>query len=260
MSESQGLATVRYAVRRDADAWELPEVPVPESYEHDQLSERLVALLKAWRERTQLDALVTRNLAVRWVPQNAKVGVDPDVALVVPAPPLDEGLSSLCLWLPGHAAPRLAIEVVSKRHPYKDYRDIHEKYAASGIGELWILDPLGHGPKALGGPVPIQQWIRCDEAFDRVHFGSGPVYSEAIDAWLWSNPVRISDDRDGMNPWLTVSEMERAAKDAALAREDAERREKEVALEREETQRARAVAAEARIAELERRLGSKGGG
>ncbi|MEZ4221821.1 MAG: Uma2 family endonuclease [Polyangiaceae bacterium] len=240
MSESQGLAAVRYAVRRDADAWELPEVPVPESHEHDLLSERLVALLKAWTERTSLDALVTRNLALRWVAENPRVGIDPDVALIVPAPPVEEGLSSLCLWMPSHVAPRLAIEVVSKHHPYKDYRDIHEKYAASGTSELWILDPSGYGPKALGGPVPIQQWVRRDGVLERMHFGAGPVYSEAIDAWLWSDPVRISDDREGTRAWLTGREMERAAKEAALeqARQD----------------RAGREAAEARVAELERQL------
>ncbi|MEZ4226780.1 MAG: Uma2 family endonuclease [Polyangiaceae bacterium] len=233
MTESAGFATVSYTVRRDADAWVLPEVPVPESHEHDLLLEYLVALLKAWTARTSLDAVVARNLALRWSEPNPKVGIDPDVALITPAPPRTEPLTSLRLWKPGHVPPRLAIEVVSKAHPYKDYRDIHEKYAASGVEELWILDPERHGPSTMGGPVAIQQWVRRDGVLERTHFGDGPVFSDAIDAWLWADPVRISEDREATRPWLTQSETEHAEKEA-------ERAEKEAAL--------------ARVRELEREL------
>ncbi|MEZ4219618.1 MAG: Uma2 family endonuclease [Polyangiaceae bacterium] len=203
------------------------------------------------------------------------MGIDPDVALIVPAPPKDEPLPSLCTWKPGHAVPRLAIEVVSKHHPYKDYRDLHERYGASGVGELWVLDPEGHGPKSLGGPVPIQQWVRRDRTFERVHFGAGPVYSEAISAWLWADPIRITDDADGKRVWMTVTEAERAAKEEALAAKEAERVAKEAALAEKEAERvakeaervakeaalaaseaavAKRDAAEARAAEMEREL------
>ncbi len=243
MSEARAVVALRYAVRPVADAWVLPEIPVPESHAHDLLLAHLVALLRAWVQRTSLDAIVARNLALRWYEDDPRVGIDPDVALITPAPPDPEQLSSLCLWKPGHVAPRLAIEVVSKGHPYKDYRDIHEKYAASGVGELWVLDPELCGPTALGGPVPIQQWVRREGALERMHFGSGAFFSEAIDAWLWAGPIRITDDRDGAKLWLTGEESERAAKEAERAAKDAERAAKE--------------AAEARVAELEQRLAGK---
>ncbi|MEZ4219620.1 MAG: Uma2 family endonuclease [Polyangiaceae bacterium] len=247
MSDSSAWVDVRYRVQPSADAWILPEVPVPESREHNQSSRHLVALLEAWVARTGLDAIVGQNLALRWAEWNPRMGIDPDVALIVPAPPKDEPLPSLCTWKPGHAVPRLAIEVVSKHHPYKDYRDLHERYGASGVGELWVLDPEGHGPKSLGGPVPIQQWVRRDRTFERVHFGAGPIYSEAISAWLWADPIRITDDADGKRVWMTVTEAERAAKEEALAAKEAERAAKEAAL-------ADLDAAHARLAQLEREL------
>ncbi len=281
MSDSEAIVALRYAVRPVAEAWVLPEIPVPESHPHDLLLRYLVALLEAWARRTSLDAIVARNLALRWYEDNPRVGIDPDVALITPAPPEPLALSSLCTWKPGHVAPRLAIEVVSENHPYKDYRDVHEKYAASGVAELWVLDPLLCGPTALGGPVPIQQWMRRDGAMERMHFGSGPFFSEAIDAWLWADPIRITDDAAGAEQWLTGEEAERAAKEAERAAKDSERAQKEAeraqkeaalaqketalaqkeaALAQKEAERARREAAEARVAELERRLASRNRG
>ncbi|MEZ4219637.1 MAG: Uma2 family endonuclease [Polyangiaceae bacterium] len=255
MSDSSAWVDVRYRVRPSADAWILPEVPVPESRPHDKLLSHLVALLEAWVARTELDAIAGRNLAVRWVEANPKIGIDPDVALITPAPPQAQELQSLCTWKPGHVVPRLAIEVVSKHHPYKDYRDLHERYGASGVGELWVLDPEGHGPKSLGGPVPIQQWVRRERIFERVHFGAGPIYSEVIGAWLWADPIRITDDGDGKRVWLTATETERlekeaerAAKEAERAAKEAERVAKEAALADKEAER---VAKEAALADKE---------
>lgn len=229
MTDSPQLVAIHYSMRSVADAWALPEVPVPESHAHDLLVRYLTALLEAWVRRTSLDAVVTCNLALRWSEGKPSVGIDPDVMLVTPAPPDPVHLSSLCTWKPGHVPPRLAIEVVSKNHPYKDYRELHERYAASGVGELWVLDPELHGPTALGGPVPIQQWMRRENGFQRMHFGDGPIYSESVDAWLWADPIRLTEDAGGTRPWLTGEEAERSAREAA----------------------------EARIAELERQLAAK---
>ncbi|MEZ4222641.1 MAG: Uma2 family endonuclease [Polyangiaceae bacterium] len=261
MSDSSAWVDVRYRVQPSADAWILPEVPVPESRPHDKLSRHLADVFEAWVARTGLDAIVGHNLAVRWVKANPKIGIDPDVALITPAPPQEHQLQSLCTWKAGHAVPRLAIEVVSKHHPYKDYRDLHERYGASGVGELWVLDPEGHGPTSLGGPVPIQQWVRRDRVFERTHFGAGPIFSEAIGAWLWSDPLRITDDEDGSDVWLTAEQAALAAEQAALAAEQAALTAKQAALVEREAERAakeealaQRDAAEARAAELERKL------
>ncbi|MBK8998111.1 MAG: Uma2 family endonuclease [Myxococcales bacterium] len=231
-------------------AWVLPEVPVPESQPHDRMLDYLKALLLAWVARTSRNAVVARNLAVRWLKRHPQVGIDPDLCVLEPAPPRAAELESLCTWRPGHSTPRLCVEVVSRNHPYKDYGEVHERYAACGVEELWVLDPRRLGPKKLGGPVPVQIWRREPTgAFVRVHHGAGPARSEVLDAWVHSQgaTVRIADDEAGLSPWLTQEEAERAAKDAALA-------DKEAALAAQQAERAEKEAERARRIALERQL------
>ncbi len=257
---------------RALETWVLPEVPVPESQPHDRMLDHLKALLFAWVARTSRSAMVARNLAVRWLEKHPQVGIDPDLCLVEPAPPRAEELESLCLWRRGHRAPRLCIEVVSRNHPYKDYGEVHERYAACGVEELWVLDPRRLGPKKLGGPAPLQIWRREPTGvFVRVHHGGGPARSEVLDAWV--HPVsgasmRIADDKAGLSMWLTQEEAERAEKEAALAAREAERVQKEAALAAQEAERAEKEAERAekeaeraqrlelerRVKELERRF------
>ena len=179
-----GAVTVRYDVPVVTDAWILPEVPVPESVLHREIVELVAALLAAWAARTGRSAFVARNLAFRWDERHPKIGVDPDVCLIEPAPPEPEQLTSLLLWGAGHHAPRLAIEVVSSNHPYKDYDVVPEKYAASGVGELWVFDPQLVGPRRRGGPQRLQLWTRsADTSFVRSYAGDGPMSSPALSAW-----------------------------------------------------------------------------
>ena len=97
--------------------WTLPEEPVPESVLHASVVDVLQLVLLRWIAATGLDALVATNLAVRWDARAPRTGLDPDLCLVVPRPPDAEALDSLRTWLPGHRAPALAVEVVSKNHP-----------------------------------------------------------------------------------------------------------------------------------------------
>jgi hypothetical protein len=105
--------------------------------------------------------------------------------------------------------PRLCFEVVSENHPYKDYAEVPERYAAMGTRELVVFDPLLAGPVALGGPVPLQLWRRTDAStFERVYFGEGPAFSEELGAWLKPDGLRLrfSDEREGTRPWPTALE------------------------------------------------------
>jgi hypothetical protein len=156
---------------------------------------------------------------------------------------------SLRLWLPGHHAPKLAIEVVSPSHPTKDYIKAPEKYAASGTAELWILDPRLEGPRRTGGPYRIQVWRRlADAAFAQIYAGDGPAWSEAVQGWIHSLPdrawVALASDEAGLDRWLTGEEAERAAREAAQREAQAERGARE--------------ACDRRIRELEELLRRKG--
>ncbi len=48
--------------------------------------------------------------------------------------------SSLRTWHEDEPPPIVAVEVVSENTPRKDYVVVPEKYAASGVGELWIKE------------------------------------------------------------------------------------------------------------------------
>jgi Uma2 family endonuclease len=243
--EHDGLA-IRYPVPRWSPSWAVPEIPVPESRLHDQAIEYLRALLLAWIERSKSQADVLRNIGIRWVRSEPRAGFDPDLCLIDPAPDPDEELASLRLWEAGIAVPRLAIEIVSPGHPYKDYIDTPERAAACGIGELWVYDPLLAGPRQHGGPYLLQVWRREQRSFERVHAGDGPAYSRELYAWL--HPVasrraadarlRISDDAGGELPWPTL--LDQRDQQAERQQKEAERR---------------AEAAERELLELRKKLG-----
>jgi hypothetical protein len=166
-----------------------------------------------------------RNLAVRWDEHEPRVGVDPDVSVFSPPPPRESGsdLRSVRTWLPGHAPPLLAVEVVSTTNPNKDYTIAPDKYAASGTRELWIFDPLLAGPASHGGPFRLQLWQRNERgAFVRAYAGGGPFSSDVAGAYVVAVDeglkVRLADDAEGRALWPTQEEHERAEKEAAQAR------------------------------------------
>ncbi|MBS2016485.1 MAG: Uma2 family endonuclease [Deltaproteobacteria bacterium] len=230
---------VHYTVPRGRSGWELSEELMPESVIHDEAVELLKAILAAWAARAGT-AFVARNLAVRWDEELLQIGIDPDVAVFAPPPPDARALRSVRTWLPGHAAPVLAIEVVSETNPHKDYSVGPDKYAASGTGELWIFDPLLAGPASWGGPHRLQIWHRQNERdFVRVYAGEGPARSPTLGAYVVptdeGRKLRIASDDSATEFWLTPEEAERTAKEA-------ERTAKEAAL--------------ARLAELEAAIAS----
>jgi Uma2 family endonuclease len=254
-------------------SWDLDETPVPESTLHDQALALMALLLAAWAQRGGRAARVARNLALRWYEARDKVGLDPDLAFYEPAPPGADNLGSVCTWLPGHAAPKVALEVVSAGHPTKDYVEAPRKYAASGTGEVWVFDPLLAGPSQWGGPHRLQVWTRARRGeLERVYAGPGPVRSPYLKAWLVvtdeGTRLRLSDDWAGTRLWPTAEEAERAAKEAERAAKEcalaaaeaeraakeAERAEKERALAAEQSERAAKEEALARLARLEAEL------
>lgn len=228
--------TVRYAVPRLPEGWELPEETMPESVLHDEAVALLKAVLTFWAARSA-STLVVRNLAVRWDEHHPNVGVDPDISVLSPVPPEGKGLRSLRTWEEGHLAPLVAVEVVSETNPRKDYIIAPDKYAASGTRELWVFDPLLSGPSSHGGPFRLQVWQRDEQnQFTRVYAGEGPAYSEALQAHIVvtddARKIRIAENAEATRFWLTAEEAERAAKEAERAAKEAERAAKEAALAR----------------------------
>jgi hypothetical protein len=253
MSEPPVAAiSVRYAVR-PRDAWVLPEGPVAESTTHDAAVTRLSLILQAWVREQGGSARIARNLAVRWTQNAPKVGVDPDVCVIRPAPP-ESHLRSLRTWEPGHTVPTVCFEIVSESHPYKDYSSIQDRYASMGTPELVVFDPLLAGPAVLGGPVPLQLWRRDPVGIlERLHFGGGPAFCMALGAWLHpcGKTLEIANDQEGRSRWLTGEERECAEKERERAEKERERAEKE-------RERVTRQGLERRVAELEEKVSKSG--
>ncbi len=209
-----------FVVEEPPHRWRLEDEDVPETPLHDIIIEVLKLVLRHWVESSGRSALVSSNLGCRWDPSDARVGTDPDVVLIEPAPPEGERLETLRVWETDHHPPRLAVEVVSPSHPDKDYLEAPLRSARLGVRELWVFDPLLVGPATTGGPHRLQVW-RLDPAtgvMARIHAGDGPAYSPELDAWAvltqGNERLRIAVDRDGTTLWPTAAE-------AALRRAEA---------------------------------------
>jgi Uma2 family endonuclease len=267
----EGGALVQHHVPGFSDRWLVTEEPVPEGAWHYAALELLRAVLELWVRRTARDAAVFRNLAIRVRKDDPRVGFDPDLTLVVPAPPDAAELSSLRVWEPGHAVPTLVVEVASPGHPNKDYTETPDQCAALGVRELVVFDPLLVGPKALGQAQRLHVWRRSDTGvFQRADSGDGPFASETLGAFLVviddGRSLRIADDAAGARLWPTEAEAERAgreaeraATEAARAETEAARAETEAARAKTETQRQLRERAEARVRELEAELAKRDG-
>jgi Uma2 family endonuclease len=168
------------------DGWVLAEEDMPESNLHRDIVDLLRLILLAFVVRSGRDALVAANLACQWNVVKRSLGVDPDIALIEPAPPEGAQVKSLLTWRAGHVPPRFAIEVVSETNPAKDYVDAPAKFARLGTRELVIFDPTLIGPRVRGGPHALQVWRRDEQRgrMTRVYAGEGPAFSEELAAWL----------------------------------------------------------------------------
>ncbi len=242
---------------------------MPENTLHHCAIALLELILLAWARRLGLDALVAVNLACRWNKTDARIGVDPDLLLTIPHPPFPDGrksLKQLRLWEPGHNPPRITLEVVSESTAEKDYNEAPWAHAQAGVRELWIFDPELHGPVRDNGPFLLQVWQRQENGtMKRTHAGSGPAWSEEMQAWLLvtdqGTRLRLADDRFGQNRWLTEAEA-RTREVEIKTREVVEAREREAA-EKQAREAAEAVLEEqvqaretmaAEVRELRRRL------
>jgi len=229
----------------DDGRWVLEAENTPETPLHQRIVDLLVAIFMGWIERSSRDAMTGSNPALRWNEAKPSTGVDPDVYLIEPAPPKGELETSFCLWKPGQHPPRVAVEVVSEETARKDYEDGPARYAVSGTRELWVFDPLRHGPRDGGGPWVLQVWRRVrGKQFKKVYAGDGPAFSRELGAWVVVTDeglrLRVADDQAGTKLWLTGEE------EARRAEEEARRAE-------EEARRARA-AAEREVARLQAEL------
>jgi Uma2 family endonuclease len=178
------------------------------------------------REQPPQNTLIGADAFFAWMENEPNVRVSPDLYLLddPPPPPLPKMWQT---WLPGHRAPRFALEIVSNDWE-KDYLDNPDKYALLGTAEYVIFDPdaiTGVAPKRHER-VPFQVYRRePDGRFVCTYRGAGPVYSVELGAWLVAEHrgqvvrVRLARDAEGKDIVPTTAEARDAA-DRKLAAAD----------------------------------------
>jgi Uma2 family endonuclease len=248
--------------RIDWSQWYLTdEDDMGESGEQEQIIWELKQILTQLKDERRWHHLhIGSDQFFAWVEAEPLVRVSPDVYLLdeVPEPPLP---ASFQTWLPGHEAPRLALEIVSDDSWAKDYRDNPLKYAQLGVKELIIFDPeAASGKTKVKGRVALQVFrLEADGSFERAESGNGPVKSRELEAFFVVRQVgaasrlAISRDPEGTDLVPTIEEA-RASERAAKERErKAKERERAARIEAERMQaleRKAKLEAEQRIAEL----------
>jgi len=236
-----------FEVEEQPERWLLEEETMPESTTHDQCLILLQDVLQQHAHAAGRDALVARNLACRWDPNDARVGVDPDLCLIEPAPPQVEFLEQLHIWKRGHSVPRLGVEVVSRTTANKDYFDAPARYTRLGVRELWVFDPFKAGPEDTGGPFVLQVWRLEGGHMRRIHAGPSPAFSPEVGAWLVVTDgglrLRLADDEQGKVLWPTAAEAKEAARQQeAQARQLAEAETKVEQAARQQAEQAQQIA------------------
>jgi Uma2 family endonuclease len=89
-------------------------------------------------------------------------------------------------------APDLIIEIVSPDSPSRDWREKYADYAAAGVPEYWILDPLSENVEA-SQLDEHKQYQRIVEIDGKIHSVVVPGWY-LRPAWLWQQPRPIVFD------------------------------------------------------------------
>ncbi len=198
---------------------------VSQDADHQEHEFLMQSTLLAWKKRTGQDhLLVGCELACRWDPAAPRVGVDPDV-YVTERPPTDPigTISSLRTWKEGHHPPMLAIEIVSKTRPKKDYRYSPQKHDLLGTFELWVFDPRLLGYTEEQPPVLLQVFQReTNDHLVQKCAGAGPFRSDALEAWVMviEGQLVIANDPEGQDRWPTLEQEAQRRADVANKRAD----------------------------------------
>jgi Uma2 family endonuclease len=204
---------------------------MPETSIHLRLRTALFLILE---RELRGRAFVGSDQFVYWDPTNPRACLAPDVLVRIGGPL--ELLPSFKVWL--HGAPHLAVEIVSPADSRdRDWQDKLERYRRAGIGEIVRFDP-----DDAADPLRLWDFLEGDlverDRSDPAAFrcdALGAYWVLVSDAILGPMP-RLARHPSGLELWPTPEEAEQAS------------------VKRE---RAAKEAALARVAELERKLGSR---
>lgn len=174
-------------VEYDDEGYPGPDSNVPESTKHAETSAYTFNSLRAvFRDRP--DDLIAHDLMLLFEEGNPRATLAPDlmVALGVGNEPRD----SYKTWKEGKV-PDLVIEVVSRSTWRKDVSVKPPLYAALGIAEFWLFDPLN--PRLAGFELSGGEYRELAELPE----GGSRSRVLALDMLVMDGELRCRDPRDG---------------------------------------------------------------
>jgi Uma2 family endonuclease len=245
MSETPESYPQRPGRPADLSEWEIDAEQVAENPLQREIVNVLVSSLKELiAARGWKNVQVLCNTFFAWLPERPMVRVSPDVYLLDAPPKRLPGMWQT--WKPENRPPFWALEILSEDW-HKDYDQVPPKYEELGCRELVVFDPeAAMGRTHLRRRVPLTIYRRSDAgAFVVGYSGPGPALSPELGVWLvpirdgYSSRLRLSEDREATRIVPTFEEGQEAERLA------------------QNKEHARRVAAERRVAELERKLGKK---
>ena len=229
-------------VEYDDEGYPGPDSNVPESTKHAETSAYTFNSLRAvFRDRP--DDLIAHDLMLLFEEGNPRATLAPDLMVVLGVG--NEPRDSYKTWEEGKV-PDLVIEVVSRSTWRKDVRVKPPLYAALGIAEFWLFDPLN--PRLAGFELSGGMYREIAELSE----GGSRSRVLALDMLVMDGELRCRDPRDGkVIPDFveTVRMLEAAEQDRSTA--DRERAEADRQLA---TANRQLSEADRRLAEADRRI------
>lgn len=154
----------------------------PATLLHARIARFLVSLLQEYGAKRTLGEALGPEFSVRLGSKRRT----PDVLFV--------SIDRLSRLQPAHfeGPPNMIVEVVSDESVERDWRDKYFEYAAAGVDEYWIVDPLYQrvAPYSLGGDGVYHEIIETE---GRVCSVAVPGFYLRPD-WLWQEPLpNVSD-------------------------------------------------------------------
>ena len=140
--------SVRYAdalyrpvppVEYDDEGYPGPDGRMPESTRHEAAATYGAIALRSWF-RNQRETLVARDLLMLFEEGTREAALAPDLMVVFEAGNPDR--SSYKVWREGDRVPAFALEVLSASTRRRDVSAKPGLYAALGVHELWLFEPL----------------------------------------------------------------------------------------------------------------------
>jgi Uma2 family endonuclease len=178
---------VRWAVANRVRAeWVEGEVIVmaPANLEHADLNGWVYMLLRLYVEKRQLGRVIFDVFTRLAVPRR-QLRV-PDVLYI------SNDRLGIAQETRIEGAPDLIIEIVSPDSPSRDWREKHAEYAAAGVREYWVLDPLHKAVEASA--------LNAQGGYQRIEEVDGRIQSVVVPGWylrpvwLWQQPRPIVFD------------------------------------------------------------------